>query len=234
MNPLNTPRRASLSGDANTENRRARFRRSVPWLLLAVSVAANATLFLKLKSTRTSPPPPPALNAQPATLDPVRLSTFNPQRPSSPGPASLNSQRSTLNSSALSSTSARSAAFRGYAELLAEEVKTDEQIAALNQLLARWVATDPVTAAVWLSQHDEAPFYDPAALHVAQHLVATQRYTEASSWAELIRDPAQRAVAHEAIVAERFRARQIDRSDVQRSGLSPERIAAILNGSRLD
>jgi len=216
-----------------------RLRATFPWLLLAASLAVNLHLWrrasvsaLPYESHRPHKTPsetsaPSATSSSFAPFVPSRdiISTTAP----SINAPSLNSQPSTL-----ASTASRSSAFRGYADLLAEDVKTAGQIAALNQLLARWVATAPTDAATWLASHDDAPFYDPAALHVAKHLVASERFSEASAWADLIRDPALQEDARDAIVAESFRAKKIDASAVRVSGLPPERIAAILNGSRLD
>ena len=198
-----------------------------PWTLLAASLATNVLLWHN-NAQRSSSPSPPSSHAPFApSPPPLPSSAVNPVSSSAP-------ITSPAPSATLYSTTARSAAFSGYADLLAEDVKTQEQIDALNHLLARWVATDPAAAASWISHYDDAPFYDPAALHIANHLVSSQRFTEAFLWADLIRDPSLRETAREAIIAESFRAKKIDAASVRLSGLPAPRIEAILNGSRLD
>jgi hypothetical protein len=209
-----------------------RLRIIFPWALLTVSLTANVLLWRD--KTQHPATPSPSLSQIPAASSPRPLtsSAVNSESAaiSSP-PPSFTPHPSSFT---LRSTASRSAAFAGYADLLVEDIKTQEQIDALNQLLARWVATDPTAAATWLGQYDQAPFYDPAALHVTNHLVATERFTEASTWADLISDPSLRETAHEAIIAESFRAKKIDASAVRLSGLPAPRVEAILNGSRLD
>jgi hypothetical protein len=198
-----------------------------PWTLFAASLATNVLLWHN-NAHRSSPLSPPTSHT-PSASSPRPLPSSAVNSVSSPTPVT-----SPVPSVTLHSTASRSTAFSGYADLLAEDIKTQEQIDALNHLLARWVATDPTAAASWLAHYDDAPFYDPAALHITNHLVGTQRFAEASIWADLIRDPSLRETAREAIIAESFRAKKIDASAVRLSDLPAPRIEAILNGSRLD
>jgi hypothetical protein len=202
----------------------------ISWALLAGSLVLNVSLW---RSAAGSPgEAQPAAIARPPSPPPFQVSAVKsdshvatPESPPTARPSSL---------STLQSTATRSAAFHGYADLLAEDVKTHEQLTSLHNLLARWVATDPSAAASWLAQHDDAAFYDPAALHIANHLIAAQRFAEARAWADLIRHPDLRIEALEAILAESYRAKKIDADALRLSGLPSVRIEAILNGSRLD
>ncbi|ATC64492.1 hypothetical protein CMV30_11300 [Nibricoccus aquaticus] len=210
-------------------------RTTLPWLLLAASLAANIYLWPRPTSSSATHKSHETHRTYKSYSETPISSPTHLQSPTTPLASALtpspppNSQPSTL-----TSTATRSRAFEGYADLLAEEAKTTEQLSALNELLARWVATAPTDAATWLAQHDDTPFYDSAARHIALHLIAKQSFDSAATWADLIRDPALREEARDALIAESYRAKKIDAQAVRLSGLSPAHIESILNGSRLD
>jgi hypothetical protein len=134
------------------------------------------------------------------------------------------------------------ATLAAYADLVAGAQETPEQHDDLARTLARWIAVDPGAAAEWIATRAAAapddPGLDPALAQLSVHLTARGAYGVAREWAEAIRSPEVRALALEELLAERYRHRQLDpaalRAAAASDGLPPERVAAILDYSRLD
>jgi hypothetical protein len=235
--PAAAPRRDARAPSAPRPERGEKPRRTnaaaLGWWLFVLSCCGNIFLLTRTTTLRDVPP----ISSGGSSLKTlVQTEAHRPRSSSAPSPAVLASAPVEAGAPPARprTTAERSAAFSAYADLLAEDVKTSQQIEDLNELLARWVATAPADAALWLGRYDDAPFYDSAARHIALNLVGKQHFKEASAWAALIRDPALRDGAREAIVAESFRAKIIAAPDVCRSGLPADRVEAILNGARLD
>ena len=205
----------------------SRFARVLPWGLLALSLAAHAWR-LKPQIDRSDLPdrsdPSYPRPSQPSFIDP-RPTTPAPTPPavvSAPPPA----------------PPAPAVTFAAYADLLAGSLETPGQHEDLARVLARWVAIDPVGAAEWLDRHPDDPRFDLPVAQVATHLVAEGDYELAREWADSIRTPAVRLMAIEEVLAEQYRHRRLTPATLAaaaaRAGLPADRVAGILNYSRLD
>ncbi len=128
--------------------------------------------------------------------------------------------------------------FAHYADLLAQSLETPGQHDDLARVLARWIAVDPAAASAWLNRQPDDPRYDLPVSQIVTHLTARTDYALAREWAGRIRTPEVRADAIEEILVEQYRNRRVTPAALadaaSREGLSPERVQAILNYSRLD
>lgn len=209
----------------------SRLLRAVPWALLALSLAANAWLLARPRS-----PASPPLRPETGFVT-NRVTTRGSSEES-------NVTRLATNSSPTTSTpppGSPSVSLSAYATLVATSQETAEQHDDLARVLARWIATAPADAAEWVAAQTavgDDPRFDPALSQLATHLVAQGRFDTARAWAESIRSPEVRAWAFEEILAEQYRARQLDPAALQaaaaHAGIPAERVRAILDYSRLD
>lgn len=169
--------------------------RSLPWALLALSLAANAWLGLR---PATEPP-------EHRSYRPYKSHPYTPPFPEAASPIALSST-----SGHAIPLASQLAAFRAYATLAASAQDTAEQHDELARVLARWIATAPADAAEWIAaQAPDDPRLDPALAQLSTQLVAQGRFDAARAWADRIRTPEVRISAIEELLAERYRHRQL-------------------------
>jgi hypothetical protein len=203
------------------------FLRILPWGLLTLSLVAH----LRIQDHAVAP----AVPDKPATRAAVSPPPADP-RPQLAAPATPAATTSTP--AAIAAPPAPTVTLAHYADLLAQSLETPGQHDDLARVLARWIAVDPAAASAWLARQPDDPRYDLPVAQIVTHLTARTDYTRAREWADRIRTPAVRADAIEEILAEQYRHRRVTPAALadaaSRAGLSPERVQAILNYSRLD
>lgn len=207
-------------------------RSTLPWCLLAVSLAAHAWLLTR-PAPRLDSPSFAAASPQPlaAFIPPAPPLTTTAISSTAPAPAPQPA-------AAVSKTVAHVATFTAYADILAASLETPAQHADMARLLSRWIASDPGSASAWLNRQPDDPRYDLPVAQVATYLTARGDYTLAREWADSIRTPDVRAAAIEEILAEQYRHRQLTPATLATAaasaGIPADRVEGILNYSRLD
>lgn len=215
----------------------SRWVQTLPWCLLAVSLAAHlwpqrreAAAVARAEDrtyethrtheTYKSHETGPSAAATPTVIA-VPAQLVAPSQPAAPA-----------------SPAATFAAYAAYADLLAGSLETPGQHDDLARVLSRWVAVDPAGASEWLNRRPDDPRFDLPVAQVATHLVAEGDYGRAREWAESIRTPAVRLMAIEEVLAEQYRAGRLTATQLAArahdDGLPADRLRAILDYSRLD
>lgn len=211
--------------------------RSLPWALLALSLAANAWLAFRPAAAPSANFVTHLVTKPDSTeADYVTRSVTSPVGSRPDGAPGSSGSSPPAPPSPLAS---QLAAFRAYSTLVASAQDTAEQHDELARVLARWIATAPLDAAEWIAaQPPDDPRLDPALAQLSTQLVAQGRFDAAQAWADSIRTPEVRISAIEDILAERYRHRQLTPAALAETatlaGLPPDRIQGILNYSRLD
>jgi hypothetical protein len=199
---------------------------AIPWVGLAISMGANAWLLAGRQNAATAP----------AALLPsaaVPGLAAGHEGPHGSAPAVVEEAGGDAVRSAPMDRDG-SAAIGAYADWMAGRLATAEQISELNRVLTYWLAVDPQAASGWLLPRIKDGRFDEAAKAVSSWLVAHGEFDRASEWARAIRGSEVRLRAIEEIYAEAFRNDLIDVEELKASGLPEERIAGILDYSRLD
>jgi hypothetical protein len=204
------------------------FLRILPWVLLAMSLVAHL---------RVSPRDDASVHVEkPASVAASRPVYSETVVPAETHPIAPVPQTQPVAESA--SAPKPGVTFANYADLLAYSLETPEQHTDLARVLARWIAVDPAAASAWLARQPDDPRYDLPVAQIVTHLTARTDYPRAREWADSIRTPAVRAAAIEEILAEQYRHRRVTPEALTlaaaQAGLTPERVQAILNYSRLD
>lgn len=180
----------------------------VPWALLAISATFN---FLYL--TRPAPPPdvaaalPTAVDAPPRPIGGTPI----PDLASTPAPDRAEDSPPTFTE--------RSRTYEDFVNTLRAEATTPTEFQVLNQIVARWMTSDPWAASTWLDAQRDVEHYGPALATTARFLVADGDLAAAEDWARSIADPALRTQTLESIITEAHRVGTLDDNEVRTSGL---------------
>jgi hypothetical protein len=198
----------------------------IPWCALVLSLTANAWLI----AGRQQGPAAVGENTSRAQA-PVILEDEGERQ--TPREDHANEAHGEARDSAIGGQGA-SAAIGAYVNWMAGSLHTAEQIHEINRVITRWLAVDPQAASGWLLPRIQDGRFDNAVAAVSNWLVAHGEFERAAEWAAEIPGREVRLRALEEIYAEAFRNDLIDVEQLRASGLPEERIAGILDYSRLD
>ncbi len=195
----------------------------LPWALLAASVVLNFVLAAARPGTNSLPAPPAVTAFHPPT--PAIPFTVEPTPEPNPEPNSATS---------LGPISTRSQTYAAFANTLRAESITPTELVVLNQIIGRWLTSDPAAASEWLDAQPDCENYGPAIATVAEFLVTGGDYQSAREWADTIAEPDLRARTTEIIIAEAYRTGAMSAEAVKSADLRPGAVDDILSGARTD
>jgi hypothetical protein len=126
------------------------------------------------------------------------------------------------------------AAFVRHLDAIAQQADTREFRNQADRLFAQWMNIDAPSALTWLERHRGDARFDRLVANAAQMYLAAGDVRSAQTFVEQIVEPSTREWLNEEVWAAAFEKRLVSADDLEKSGLTPDKIIAIVAGSRRD
>jgi hypothetical protein len=126
------------------------------------------------------------------------------------------------------------AAFVRHLDAVAQRAETREFRAEADRLFAQWMNVDAPGALTWLERHRGDARFDRLVANAAQMYIAAGDVRSAQTFVEQIVEPSTRDWLNEEVWAVAYERQLVSAQDLERSGLTSDKISAITSGSRRD